>query len=134
MYLFYNSRIHIITLYSGHVCVYYASMLRYWHLIWILIRTDHPCLGVRCHNTSYFLRASHRVQKVRCSRSAVSDPVKIYTFFIRSTAYKKQRAPNWRSITQQKLIFFTCVALCTKSKELPIGGPLLSKNVCFLHV
>jgi hypothetical protein len=23
-----NSRIHVITLYSGHVCVYYASMLR----------------------------------------------------------------------------------------------------------
>jgi hypothetical protein len=28
MYLFCNSRIHIITLYSSHVCVYYASMLR----------------------------------------------------------------------------------------------------------
>jgi hypothetical protein len=31
MYFFCNSRIHIITLYSGHVCVYYASMLRCWH-------------------------------------------------------------------------------------------------------
>jgi hypothetical protein len=50
MYLFCNSRIHIITLYSGHVCVYYASMLQCWHLIWILIRTDHPCLGVGCHS------------------------------------------------------------------------------------
>ena len=28
---------------------YYASMLRCWHLIWILVRTDHPCLGVGCH-------------------------------------------------------------------------------------
>jgi hypothetical protein len=28
MYLFCNSRIHIITLYSGHVCVYYASMVQ----------------------------------------------------------------------------------------------------------
>jgi hypothetical protein len=28
MYLFGNSRIHVITLYSGHVCVYYASTLR----------------------------------------------------------------------------------------------------------
>jgi hypothetical protein len=46
MYLFCNSRIHVITLYSGHVCVYYASMLRCWHLIWILVRTDHPCLGL----------------------------------------------------------------------------------------
>jgi hypothetical protein len=50
MYLFCNSRIHVITLYSGHVCVYYAPMLRCWHLVQILVRTDHPCLGVRCHN------------------------------------------------------------------------------------
>jgi hypothetical protein len=49
MYLFCNSRIHVITLYSGHVCVYYASMLRCWHLVWILVRTDHPYLGVGCH-------------------------------------------------------------------------------------
>jgi hypothetical protein len=50
MYLFCNSRIHVITLYSGHVCVYYASMLWCWHLVWILVRTDYPCLGVGCHN------------------------------------------------------------------------------------
>jgi hypothetical protein len=50
MYLFCNLRIHVITLYSGHVSVYYASMLRCWHLIWILVRTDHPCLGVGCYN------------------------------------------------------------------------------------
>jgi hypothetical protein len=49
VYLFCNSRFHIITLYSGNVCVYYASMVRCWHLVWILVRTDHPCLGVRCH-------------------------------------------------------------------------------------
>jgi hypothetical protein len=29
--------------------LYYASMLWYWHLVWILVRTDHPCLGVGCH-------------------------------------------------------------------------------------
>jgi hypothetical protein len=46
-----NSRIHVITLYSGHVCVYYASMLRCWHLVRILVRTDHPCLEVGCHTT-----------------------------------------------------------------------------------
>jgi hypothetical protein len=49
MYLFCNSRTHVITLYSGHVCVYYASTLQCWHLVWILVRTDHPCLGVGCH-------------------------------------------------------------------------------------
>jgi hypothetical protein len=25
--------------------LYYMSMLWCWHLIWILVRTDHPCLG-----------------------------------------------------------------------------------------
>jgi hypothetical protein len=29
--------------------LYYVSMLRCWHLVWILVRTDHPCLGVGCH-------------------------------------------------------------------------------------
>jgi hypothetical protein len=32
--------------------LYYASMLRCWHLVWILVRTDHPCLGVGCHTMS----------------------------------------------------------------------------------
>jgi hypothetical protein len=25
-------------------------MLQCWHLVWILIRTDHSCLGVGCHS------------------------------------------------------------------------------------
>jgi hypothetical protein len=29
--------------------LYYALMLRCWHLVWILVRTDHPYLGVGCH-------------------------------------------------------------------------------------
>jgi hypothetical protein len=29
--------------------LYYASMLQCWHLVWILVRTDQPCLGVGCH-------------------------------------------------------------------------------------
>jgi hypothetical protein len=32
--------------------LYYASMLRCWHLFWILVRTNHPCLGMGCHNSS----------------------------------------------------------------------------------
>jgi hypothetical protein len=44
MYLFCNSRIHVITLYLGHVCVYYTLMLQCCHLVWILVRTHHPCL------------------------------------------------------------------------------------------
>jgi hypothetical protein len=59
MYLFCNSRIHLITLYSGHVCVYYASMLRCWHLVWILVMIDHPCLGVGSHTSPQAQWARH---------------------------------------------------------------------------
>jgi hypothetical protein len=52
MYLFCNSIIHVITLYSSHVYAYYVSMLRCCHLVWNLVRTDHPCLGVGCHSLS----------------------------------------------------------------------------------
>jgi hypothetical protein len=55
MYFFCNSRIYVITLYLGHASVYYASMLRYCQLIWIMVRTDHPCLGVGCHITELML-------------------------------------------------------------------------------
>jgi hypothetical protein len=30
--------------------MYYVSMLRYWQLVRILVRTNHPCLRVGCHN------------------------------------------------------------------------------------
>jgi hypothetical protein len=35
---------------------------------------------------------------------------------MRNNAYKKQGAPDWRSLTQQKLMLFTCVALRIKNK------------------
>jgi hypothetical protein len=50
---------------------------------------------------------------------------------MRSIAYKKQGAPDRWSLTQQKLSLFTCVALHIKSKGLPIGGLLFSKNSAF---
>jgi hypothetical protein len=83
MYLFCNSRIHVITLYSGHVCVYYSSMLQSWHIVWILVRTDHPCLGVGCHScyqshTSiirhwrpYFRKPTMRIRFNTCIRTIV---------------------------------------------------------------
>jgi hypothetical protein len=75
MYLFCNSRIHVITLYSGHVCVYYASMLRCWNLVWILVRTDHPCFGVGCHN-SIMTKTNTGItptSKIRLSRGYVKQ-------------------------------------------------------------
>jgi hypothetical protein len=33
--------------------LYYASMLQCWHLVWILVRTDHPCLGVGRHTDAH---------------------------------------------------------------------------------
>jgi hypothetical protein len=29
--------------------LYYESMLQCWQLVWILVRTNHPCLGVGRH-------------------------------------------------------------------------------------
>jgi hypothetical protein len=58
---------------------------------------------------------------------------KLRLFYTRNTAYKKQESPDQRSLTQQKLRFFTCVAPHTKSKGLSIGGSLLSKKLGFLH-
>jgi hypothetical protein len=88
MYLFCNSRIYVITLYSGHVCVYYASMLQCWHLIWILVRTDNPHLGVGCHTDEKvpglkFLTASH--SQVRFD---VSDKV-----FVLKSCWQIRRQP-----------------------------------------
>jgi hypothetical protein len=72
-------------------------------------------------------------KSARGSWLAVPYSAKTYTFYMRSTAYKKQEAPDRRSLTQQKLSLFTYVAPHTKSKELSIGGPLLSKNLVFLY-
>jgi hypothetical protein len=54
-----------------------------------------------------------------------------YAFYTRSTAYKKQGAPDQRSLTQRKSILFTRVAPRTKSKGLPNGSPLLNKKYAF---
>jgi hypothetical protein len=61
----------------------------------------------------------------------ISGPLssKNYVFYRCSTVYKKQGAPDRRSLTQQKIMLFTRVALRTKSKGLPIGSPLLSKKL-----
>jgi hypothetical protein len=72
MYLFCNSRIHVITLYSGHVCVCYASMLRCWHLIWILVRTDHLCLGVGHHTVTH--NRECRGDSNQCTYPAGKEP------------------------------------------------------------
>jgi hypothetical protein len=29
--------------------LYYTSMLQCWHFVCVLVRTDHPCLGVGRH-------------------------------------------------------------------------------------
>jgi hypothetical protein len=66
----------------------------------------------------------------------IDDPLfskKTYTFYMRSTAFKKQGALDRRSLIQQKETYaFTRVR--TKSKGIPIGGPLFRKNLFFLHV
>jgi hypothetical protein len=38
--------------------LYYTSMLQCWQLVWILVRTNHPCLGVGCHTKGPLKRLS----------------------------------------------------------------------------
>jgi hypothetical protein len=33
--------------------LYYVSMLWCWHLVWILVRTDHRCLGMARHSPAH---------------------------------------------------------------------------------
>jgi hypothetical protein len=35
--------------------LYYASMLQCWHLVWIMVMTDYPCLWVGCHSIELVL-------------------------------------------------------------------------------
>jgi hypothetical protein len=65
-------------------------------------------------------------------RSLTQQKLRLFTCV--ASHIKTQGAPDRRSLTQQKLRLFTCVAPHTKSKGLPVGGPLLSKNLGFLHV
>jgi hypothetical protein len=49
MYVFCNVRTHIIALIRAMYVIYYVSMLRCWQLVWILVKTNHPCLRVVHH-------------------------------------------------------------------------------------
>jgi hypothetical protein len=56
---------------------------------------------------------------------------KTSSFYMRSTSYKKQWAPNRWSLTQQKLILFTCVASHTKSKGSRSAVPYSAETYAF---
>jgi hypothetical protein len=49
MYLFCNSRIHLVTLYSGQVCIVLCINASVFEHHMDLVRTEHPCFGVGCH-------------------------------------------------------------------------------------
>jgi hypothetical protein len=51
MYLFCNSRIHVITLYSSLVCVYYASILQCCISYGSWLGLTNPYLGVGYHTS-----------------------------------------------------------------------------------
>jgi hypothetical protein len=82
--------------------------------------------------TFYTHSTAYKKKGAPDQRSSIQQ--KVYAFYTRSTMYKKPGVPDRQSLTQQKLMLFTRVAPRTKSKRLLIGGPLLSKNLCFLHV
>jgi hypothetical protein len=98
MYLFCNSRTHVITLYSGHIYVYYASTLRYWHLVWILVRTDHPCLGMGWYSLSRRWRAgqvSYEIHNQASSRSTRFGPPKVRISFQCPSCPKQFSTVTW---------------------------------------
>jgi hypothetical protein len=109
-----NSRIHVTTLYSGHVCVYYASMLQCWHLVWILVRTDHPCLGVGCH-----------IEKVKLASLSDSLTIKFealdsINFLIHSNLSGCRRLIVQKSFQQQGTLIVS---------EVPTGAKNLAQDL-----
>jgi hypothetical protein len=36
--------------------MYFASVLQYWQLVRIPVRTNHPCLRVGCHNSYCYMK------------------------------------------------------------------------------
>jgi hypothetical protein len=44
--------------------MHYASILQCWQLVRILIRTNHPCLRVECHNSIVRSKAGLGVDQI----------------------------------------------------------------------
>jgi hypothetical protein len=59
--------------------MYYASMLRCWQLVRILVRTNHPYLWVECHNklpqTSLALVSTQALLRQHIHTQAFSNSV-----------------------------------------------------------
>jgi hypothetical protein len=53
--------------------LYYVSMLRCWHIIWILVRTNHPCLGVGCHTRTVTYTAKGCTLDVHAPRKVSAE-------------------------------------------------------------
>jgi hypothetical protein len=124
MYLFCNSRIHVITLYSGHICVYYASMLWCWLLVWILVRTGQPCLGVGCHSSllvvGVIAKLHHLLQQ---SVETESKEINVIIWL------EGQVFPLLAKCMQCGLAGAVAVDAC-RSDDIPslLGSPLLGKR------
>jgi hypothetical protein len=57
--------------------LYYASMLWCWHLVWILVRTNDPCLGVGHHSyvpSQSVLRTDASRDPSRAIFSCIDEP------------------------------------------------------------
>jgi hypothetical protein len=75
--------------------LYYASMLRCWHLIWILVRTNHPYLGVGCHSSELWWILLFHLLVVGGARNKLGStlltliltPLKINTQFVCGFGY-----------------------------------------------
>jgi hypothetical protein len=119
MYLLCNSRIHVITLYLGHVCVYYMSMLWCWHLVWILVRTDHPCLRVGCHSCSRPISKHYANRRTReaCPIDCMETLDNIYG---NGSRHVTQRAKLTETFNWESLFIPSWLSSC-RSTNSPVG-------------
>jgi hypothetical protein len=95
--------------------LYYALIFWCWHLVWILVRTDHPCLGVGCH-MGIIPSRSISPRRLRYVSKSFKETLKkvFYSDYIQRTL----RSAIWRELDYHLIICsFVVLALGPKSRS-----------------
>jgi hypothetical protein len=78
--------------------LYYASLLRYWHLVWILFRTDYHFLGVGWH-TKELLDLQRRW--------ILSIQVKLWSYTLKHLVHPISTHPVIRRLFCSTVVYFS---------------------------
>jgi hypothetical protein len=113
--------------------MYYASMLRCWQLVWILVRTNHPCLRVGCHTNPnvqgwHFARESVR-NNCSFGSSGLNLACELYYWWCKEETSGK--AP-WRS-TSHSLTFAIIATIDTSVCFAGMSSFTVRPNFSQLH-